>query len=110
MSRSLALAPSERPSCAFCPRVATDAVDLDGERAVPVCAVCGGLRVGRGLATPAVSPAAPAVSPAAPAAPVRPRVTRTVTVRATATAAPRWTPGSGEPFSVYRPLGGRGRR
>lgn len=79
----------ERPCCAFCPSLAVDTVDLDGERGVPVCAVCGGLRVGRGLASPA--------------APARPRITRAAPVRVS-------REGTGRPHATSVSLSGRGRR
>ena len=43
---------SQPECCTFCPRMPVDAVDIDGERGVPVCAECGALRVSRDLATP----------------------------------------------------------
>lgn len=101
MSRSVALAPSARPCCAFCPRVAVDAIDVDDERGVPVCAACGGLRVGRRLATRS---AHTLVTPASALPYPPPR--KAPPVRKTRA----WRPGTGEPFDIYRPLGGRGRR
>ncbi len=61
MGRSKYLLLNLPKTCAFCPRPPVDAIDCGDERAVPVCAPCGGLRRAKKLATPSVR---------------RPRVTR----------------------------------